>query len=639
MCGIAGLVATRTRSVDDVKRTVALAVDELHHRGPDGRGVWAEADLPVALGHTRLAVVDLSEAGSQPMASATGRYVITYNGEIYNAPEIASGLVDFRPRGHSDTEVLLAAIEAWGLDKAIEAANGMFAMAVWDRQNQELTLVRDRFGQKPLFFGVVGDRLVFASELQAIEAMAGPDLDLDLDSIAGFLGDGTISDCRSMYRQIKKVPPGHSVRTTSDLTGFEAPEQYWSARDIAECSAVSVGKDDAADVVEEALLDAVAIRLRSDVPVGVFLSGGVDSTVIAALAQKARADQIRTFTVKTVDDHALDESPYAAKAAEHLGTEHIELPVSASDAIELVPQLGRLLDEPLGDPSQIPTYLIAKRARAQVTVALGGDGGDEMFAGYNRHVWLGTFSKTAQAIPRPARRVTAAALRAPSPNAVNRAVGMLPRSLRLHEPVNKRDKIAALLDLNHQATASDVTVLWDPPPMLGSGLVAPSVDRPTSSSLGPLRALLLDDIERAMPDRFLVKVDRATMASSLEARSPFLDHRIWPLSCSLGDDTLVEGRRGKQVLRRIAQKYVPAEVFERPKAGFAVPLGSWLRGELAEWAGDLLSANEIERHGVLDPHPVAALWAAHTEGTVDAHQQLFAALMLQSWLSHRATRS
>lgn len=635
MCGIVGVAALpAARDHAPLAELVGKMSAEIVHRGPDGAGVFVDERVGLALGHQRLSIIDLSSNGDQPMTSACGRYVLVYNGEIYNPDELSSDIEGFAPRGHSDTEVLVEKIACVGVEQTLSEVNGMFAFAIWDREAEKLTLARDRFGQKPLYYGVIDGLLVFASELSAIRAAAKGRLDIDPEAVSSFLRFGRVPSDLSIYRGIHKLLPGHTVTWAPPSRTFEQPRQYWSAQAVATTADRTdlLSAESATNAVEKLLSDAVRRRLRSDVPFGVFLSGGIDSTTIAALAQQVSSDPIKTFTVKPVDAPSMDESSFARLAAEHLGTDHHELPVSSADAVAIVPKLSTVFAEPFADYSQIPTFLISALARQHVTMVLGGDGGDEIFAGYNRHLTLEKLERVRRVLPDPAQSLLVKALQKPTPAAWERVEKALP-SVVPNMLANKVGKLARLLDRTAGDPHEAILEIWADPP-IAPDLVAEWPSKPEPAELegiSGLRKMLLRDIESYLPDGPLVKVDRASMAVSLEVRSPFLDHRLWELSCRLDERELRRGRKGKVVVRRIAERHVPAEVFERPKAGFAVPLAAWLRDELREWASDMLSEASIKKVGLLDQAPIRKLWGEHLAGDLDAESQLWAPIMLQAW--------
>ncbi len=618
----------------------------LEHRGPDDSGLWVDAADGVALGHRRLSVVGLGPTGHQPMVSAAGRFVLNYNGEIYNYRDLRHRLesVGVAVGGGSDTEVLLGAIERWGLDAALDACEGMFALALWDRTRHELHLVRDRLGEKPLYYGWVGSQFAFASELKALRRLPAFAVELDRGSIAMFLRHNCIPAPRTIYRGVAKLEPGQVVTVaTGDRPGSPPrPRSYWSTReavDAARCRPLSGDPVELADRVEAVLGDAVSARMVADVPVGAFLSGGVDSSLIVALMQRHSHRPVRTFTVGFAEK-AFDESGDATAVASHLGTEHTVLEVGEADALAVIPTLAEIWDEPFGDSSQIPTLLVSRLARTQVTVSLSGDGGDELFAGYNRHAWLERLARRSAVVPGGVRRRVGATMARVPPGAVDRAArlsGVLARRWRVRNPSDKFAKLGRVLAAGGAQEAYLALVShWDDADtvVLGAGVrdsrAWPSTAWPALG--GVTEEVLWLDLVGYLPDDILTKLDRAAMAVSLETRVPFLDRRVLDVAWRLPLSSKLHGSETKRVLRTVLHRHVPSALVDRPKMGFGVPIGSWLRGPLRPWAEELLSRGRLERDGILDPGPVRRSWAAHLSGRRDLGYALWDVLMLQSWL-------
>jgi asparagine synthase (glutamine-hydrolysing) len=648
MCGLAGLLDPRgTRDGPELSELVASMAATLVHRGPDDGGTWADPETGIALGSRRLAVIDLSEQGHQPMCSASGRYVIAFNGEIYNFRRLRERLdaAGHAFRGHSDTEVLLATIEERGLAAALAEVNGMFAFALWDRRQRTLHLARDRLGEKPLYYGWAGDTLVFASELKALHAFPRFAAEIDRESLRLFLRYRYVPAPRSIYRGVYKLPPAHTLSfTVADVEARAAtPRAYWSAFDVAAEGAArpaSGSPESLADELEQLLGDAIEMRLVADVPVGAFLSGGIDSSTVVALMRRRSRSPVRTFTIG-YDDPSYDESAQAAAVARHLGTEHIELRTTAADARAVIPRLPALYDEPFADTSQIPTFLVSQLAREHVTVALSGDGGDELFGGYNRHTWGGTVWNASSRVPLAARRAVGGAISAVPPAVweatIHRLAPLLPERARVRNPGIKMQKLAAIIP-SRSADDLYVTLVshWQRQERLVVG-VAEEWDGlgagRAPAALGDLGSqMMFLDLVTYLPDDILVKVDRATMGVSLEARVPMLDHRLVELAWRVPQTYKINQGTGKWLLRKVLARHVPDDLVNRPKMGFGLPVGAWLRGPLRSWADDLLDPGLVARQGYLLPDVVSSAWQRHLSGRVDLEDKLWAVLMFQSWL-------
>ncbi|WP_439814317.1 asparagine synthase (glutamine-hydrolyzing) [Zavarzinia sp. CC-PAN008] len=634
MCGIAGFLDGGTRAPDAVAAQAAALNAALVHRGPDGSGLWADPQGGVALGHCRLAIVDLTEAGAQPMLSRCGRYALTYNGEIYNAPELGAELaaqgVPFR--GHSDTEVLLELIVRDGLEAALARASGMFAVGLWDRRERTLTLARDRLGIKPLYLAHLGDGLAFASEMSAFLGLAGRRWTLNRAAVQDLVTLAYIPAPAAILAEVEKVEAGCLVVAQG---GRVVARRRWWALDAAiqEARAAPAPADEAAQLsrLEGVLEAAVKRHLIADVAVGSFLSGGIDSSLVTAYAAKARGGRIATFTIG-FDDPRFDESPHAEAIARHLGTEHHTLRATADDALAIVPDLAWIHDEPFADASQIPTVLLSRLTRRHVTVALSGDGGDELFAGYARYPW-GLRLDRWRRQPRLARLAVAGALRAIGPGGWDRLARLVSPALR-----HAGEKSAKLANTLASASPAAVYLALVSHAPDGRTLLDRQAGGPAERLAGlaqtfvdPLDQLQYVDSRLYLPDDILVKVDRATMSTGLEARVPFLDpavlHAAWGLPRGL---KLAEGR-GKLALRQLLARHVPQALFERPKTGFAAPIADWLRGPLRPWADALLAREVLAADGVFDAAHVAALWAEHKAGTASRQHQLWPVLMFQHW--------
>jgi asparagine synthase (glutamine-hydrolysing) len=618
----------------------------LTHRGPDDGGHWVDTEGRIAFGHRRLAVVDLSPAGHQPMVSSDGRWVISYNGEIYNFAAIRRRLVSegMTFRGTSDTEVLLGAVERWGVDQALEASEGMFAFALWDRYHRRLHLARDRFGEKPLYYGWIGQRLAFASELKALHRLPEFSPELNRDIVALYLRHNCIPGPYTAYREILKLLPGQVVEFSGDAQPGHMPEprSYWSARAAVEDAhrqPLVGSSEELTDELEGALTRAVAARMVADVPVGAFLSGGVDSSLIVALMQHCSTQPIRTFTIGFAD-RAFDESAEAAAVAAHLGTDHTGLRVSDDDAAEVIPQLPEIWDEPFADISQIPVLLVSRLARTQVTVSLSGDGGDELFAGYNRHAWLDRLWRYASVLPDPVRRMTGSALGRIPPGAVSRAARItekLPVRWQVRNPATKVAKVGKVLasDGPEDAYLSLVSH-WENPEQMVIGarslhsMAGNSSQWPALS--GITEQMLWLDLVGYLPDDILTKVDRAAMSTALETRVPFLDRDVFDMAWRLPMDMKLRDGVTKWILRQVLYRYVPTALVDRPKMGFGLPIGTWLRGPLRGWAEDLLAEGRLRQQGLLDPVPIRRAWQEHMSGRRDLAYELWDVLALQAWL-------
>ena len=645
MCGIVGLAGDYGRS-DDIARLVSTMANTLTHRGPDDDGLYSDADAPLALGFRRLAIIDLSPAGSQPMTSRSGRWVIVYNGEIYNhralRTELQAGGATFR--GHSDTETLVEAIDAWGFEAALTRTNGMFAIAAWNVAERQLLLARDRLGEKPLYWQHDGNRFAFASELRALRTLPEANLSIDPAAASALLRWSYIPHPHTIYTGVRQLPPGGMLQV--DLsTGVPTVQErsWWSLAetiDIAVAKRAPISLDDAAAQLEPLLADAVAMRQQSDVPLGAFLSGGVDSSLIAAFAQRSLtgAGNLRTFTVR-MPDLGFDESIPAFEVARHLGTNHETIDLSLDEALAHIPKLATVWDEPYADPSMLPSALLCHAARTHLTVCLGGDGGDELFAGYNRHAIGARISRSAAHLSPSTQRAVSRALLRPSPrrvDAVGRAVSrVLPASRRLPNMGDKVQKAGLLLS-GSGSVWEKLSEIW-PVSELGVSPLQPTVPM-LHASLDPVEQMMLADTSAVLPDQMLVKIDRASMASSLEVRVPFLDHRILEWSWQQPLSVKTAGGVGKLVLRRVAERMLPKEITNRPKMGFDPPLGSWLRNELKPWAGDLLAAPRSVSEGWIDGAAVQQVWQEHLSGKRNWEYRLWGVLMLESWLAEHHPR-
>jgi asparagine synthase (glutamine-hydrolysing) len=643
MCGIAGVLLSSSSTRRPRLDALPGMLESLRHRGPDGDGVWIDQEAGVALGHRRLAIVDLSDSARQPMVSQGGDLVASYNGEIYNFTELRSELeaAGHRFRGHGDTEVMLAAFSRYGIEPALGRFAGMFATALWDRRARVLHLMRDRLGKKPLYIAVVDGALLFASEPRAFRAFPGFDPKVDPAAAAMLLRYGWIPDHMCIWRDVFKLPPGSWLTVSADdLVGNDTAairarvRSWWSLEDAARAGqAAPLPGNDAALVedLDQLLRVAVGQRMIADVPLGAFLSGGVDSTTVVALMQAQSSRPIRTFTIGFAEA-GYDEAEHARRVAEHLGTEHTTWRITPAEARAVIPDLPSIWDEPFADESQIPTYLVSQLARQHVTVALSGDGGDECFGGYRRHL-LASRLGTVFGLPAPLRRAGGAALRLLHPDASGgllRAIPM-PDSLRRSLAGRDLEKLAAMMEAGDEAALYERLVSLTDHPAAIAETTPPAQD--TSFIAGLPGRLMYRDMARYLPGDVLVKIDRASMAVGLEGRCPLLDHRVVEFAWRLPPSAKVRGTTTKWILRQVLRRYVPDALFERPKAGFNVPIGAWLSGPLRAWAGDLLATGAHTNDGLIDHDRVSRLWQAHLTGRSDHGTELWAVLMLLAWLA------
>ncbi len=655
MCGVVGVL---TRPGQQADPSVAAMLDRLRHRGPDSFGLWSDFEAGVVLGHRRLAVIDLSPAGRQPMLSSSGRYVLTFNGEIYNFRELREELVSSgqRFRGTGDTEVLLAAIERWGLEEALRRSVGMFAGGLWDRRERRLRLFRDRMGEKPLYLAKAADGLLFASELGALAAWPGLRTTLDPAAVRAFFRGGYVPAPLSIWREVRKLQPGRVLElATEDLALPEIPvhraRSYWSLIEVAAAALrarVPLHDDDAVVSCEQLLLDAVTKQSVADVPLGVFLSGGIDSSLVLALLQEATGRPARAFTLG-FEQEGYDERAAARRIAGYLGSEHVELQLTAGQMLENIPRLARIFDEPFADPSQLPTLLVAELARRHVTVALCGDGGDELFGGYDRYLAARRLASLLRA-PRSLRRCAAAVVDACGGGRLSGVVGLLPTRVRgpLAAAVagDRLRKLATALAAEDEVQlVRRLSSVWDDPTDVLLPADSPEADwcEPERGGLAPddlSELMMLGDALSWLPDCVLTKVDRATMAVSLEARAPFLDHRVVEFAWRVPINLKIRGGMGKWLLRRILARHLPERLLNGTKIGFRPPLGAWLRGPLRDWAESLLSPNVIADSGLLDTRSVARLWREHVELGRERGDRLWTILAFLAWLdADRADRA
>ncbi len=645
MCGITGFWGSNQSELMPVLAT-AMA-NRIAHRGPDDSGVWCDADAGIALAHRRLAIVDLSPAGHQPMLSESSRFVLVFNGEIYNHLELRQQLLQqgkqIAWRGHSDTETLLAAIEAWGLQATLKACVGMFAIALWDTQEKTLSLARDRFGEKPLYYGWQNGVLLFGSELKAIGAHPSFEHRINRDAVALLLRYNYIPAPHSIWQGIHKLPQASIVTLQRNQTDAQ-PELYWSLAEVAENgqNQLFAGSEaEANDALHGVLIQAIRGQMLADVPLGALLSGGIDSSTVVALMQSQSERPVKTYSIG-FHEKQFDESGYARDVAKHLGTEHTELFMSAGDVLNAVPRMPSMYDEPFADSSQLPTSLVMALARQHVTVALSGDGGDELFGGYNRYLMAPKIWQTMQRLPKPLRGTLGRTLQCLSPQRWDQLskpfAGLLKQNMigsKIHNlsrrlvDVGNFDELIVSLSSEWNEQASVVNGVGRPQSFINQPEQWPDVRDPAS------RIMFVDSMTY-MPDDILVKVDRAAMAVSLETRAPFLDHRVAELAWSLPISMKIRAGSGKQVLRNVLYRYVPPALIDRPKMGFAIPLDQWLRTELRDWAENLLAPERLTQEGFFDVAAVRNTWAAHLGGSRNYSSRLWSVLMFQAWLQEQS---
>jgi asparagine synthase (glutamine-hydrolysing) len=643
MCGIAGFCKRPTSWSEQESHNLSRMVDSLHHRGPDGRGVWLDSIHGIALGHRRLSIIDLSVSGSQPMISKCGRFVIVFNGEIYNYKSIKKEIestVEIEWKGSSDTEVLLAAITLWGIKEAINRCVGMFAVALWDQINKDLYLVRDRLGEKPIYYGFFGDTLLFGSELKSLRQHPDWKGEIDRNSLMLLIRYGYIQAPHSIFKGVFKVTPGTIAKFSG---GNCSPEVtvYWSITEAAKNGLANPFQGteiEAVDSLENLLNESVEIQSLADVPLGAFLSGGVDSSTIAAIMQSQSNVPIKTFTIG-FSEEAYNEADHASAVARHLGTEHTSIYVSANDALDVIPSLAKMYDEPFADPSQIPTYLLVKLARGSLKVSLSGDGGDELFAGYSRYSIISKLSKASRFVPLPVRNRIFRMVKYFPPELWERVIlfmgSLAPDHIRLHEPGDKIYKLAELF-----AAKSDydmycwIQANWKKNPVINTTVSV-------SNAIGDIESwkempdiysrMMLLDMQTYLPDDLLVKIDRASMASGLEARLPLLDHRLVEFAWKIPNNLKVRNRDTKWLLKQVLYRHVPESLFDRPKKGFTIPLDEWLRGPLREWAEDLLNFHRIKAEGFFNADIIRQCWQEHLSGVHNWQYALWNVLIFQEW--------
>lgn len=641
MCGIAGFIASQPVSWGKV--CAAKMAQTLHHRGPDDSGVWADSSGRVNLAHARLAIVDLSPEGHQPMPSPSGRFTMVFNGEIYNFRALRKDLEDqgCSFRGHSDTEVLLNGFEVWGVEETLRKSVGMFAIALWDEREQRLHLVRDRVGEKPLYYGLVNGSLVFSSELKAFKQYPDFSADVNRDALTLMMRHNYIPAPHSIYQGISKLPAATMLTVSGDSVTDWHISTYWDFDSVVTDGVANRNQLSDAENVEgldRVLRQSISEKMIADVPLGAFLSGGYDSTAVVALMQSMSDTPVNTFSIG-FNEEGYNEAVHAKAVANHLGTNHTELYITPQQALDVIPTLPGIYDEPFSDSSQIPTFLVSEMTKKKVTVALSGDGGDELFGGYNRYSLANNLWGKLSKIPRPLRSGSASLVTSVSPNVLNALITpflkLLPASYQHANPGDKLHKLAGILSLpNADAVYLKLLSHWDAPENLVLGSQEPH--NPSFGRFSHLdnfvEKMMAVDTVNYMSDDILTKVDRASMAVSLESRVPFIDHRVIEFAWGLPFDCKIRNGEGKWILKQMLDRYVPRSIMERPKMGFGVPIDSWMRGELREWCEALLDPVKLRQQGYFDETQITEKWEEHKAGTRNWQYYLWDILMFQAWL-------
>jgi len=646
MCGIVGFIESTQRSGGvKLREIVQRMTDSLVHRGPDDEGIWIDEQSGVALGHRRLSIIDLSNLGHQPMISICERYVLVFNGEIYNYESLKAELekLGYEFRGTSDTEVLLTSISCWGVEATLERLNGMFAFSVWDRKEGCLYLARDRIGEKPLYYGYVDGLFLFASELKAFRQNPRFKAEINHDVLALFMRHSYVPSPYCIYKNIYKLPAAHYCVVRTGGSSFrEKVICYWDLKSVSENSQQesAIGSDDEVTAQLHTLLqDAVKLRMVSDVPLGAFLSGGIDSSLIVSLMQAASTNPIKTFSIG-FHDSIYNEANHAKAVSSHLGTDHTELYLTPQDAMDVIPLVPALYDEPFADSSQIPTYLVSKLAREHVTVSLSGDGGDELFGGYDRYLFISDVWSKLENTPRWMWSLISKLITSLSPDVWDRVYKLFsaisPNTFRLAKPGIKFHRVADVLSsLQSEDVYVSLMSFWRNPDSVvlnsnePSSLLTINENWPQLSDR--LQQLMCVDILTYLPDDILTKVDRASMGVSLETRVPFIDHRVVEFAVKLPLNMKIRQNETKWIARRILSQYLNREMIDRPKMGFAVPVGVWMRGPLREWAESLLSANRLREDGIFNVGAIRQKWDEHMSGKRNWQDQLWSVLMFQAW--------
>lgn len=638
MCGIAGFFTKELVNSDKYTTIVEQMGATIKHRGPDSCGSWVSEKEGIALAHQRLSILDLSQAGHQPMTSASGRFVISYNGECYNFKELRAELsetgVNFK--SNTDTEAILEATEQWGVEKTLKRLNGMFAFALWDREKHELTIARDRIGIKPLYYGYCQKTLLFSSELKAFKAFPGFAPAVDNDALALYLQYKYIHAPYTIFKDIKKLLPGHYLKINPELPEIQLV-QYWNAHEHCPPNVEPfVGSEsEAISRLEQLLLQSLEYRQIADVPVGAFLSGGIDSSLVASLMQSRSSRKIRTFTIG-FKEKQYDESESAAAIAKHLGTDHVTLEASANTALDLIPDMATVYDEPFADTSQLPTYLLSMLTKKHVTVCLSGDGGDELFTGYRSYFKSAPRLQKLDSTPNLFRHATSTALNLLSPNAWEAILSPIKRNVRYTQAGLKIEKYADILKMKSNlarfsAMSSQLYGYKDYLQNPSHPIYGINPQEMLAYENSPYTLMMMHDLLTYIPEDVLTKVDRASMAVALEVRVPLLDHKVVEFALRLPQTIKTANRKSKYPLRKLLEKYVPTELTERPKRGFSVPISEWLRTDLRDWAEDLLSETNFQRHDLLNSKTIRHHWKLHCDRKLDWGQNLWSILMYQSW--------
>lgn len=636
MCGISGYLSNKQL---DHRNILSNMGDSIEHRGPDAFGIWFDENSGIGLSHRRLAILDLTPTGSQPMESKQGRYVIVFNGEIYNYLELKKELSEFGNiswKGTSDTEIILYGFEIWGVERTINKLIGMFAIALWDKINKELILIRDRIGEKPLYYGWQGSTFIFGSELKPFHKHPDFKKEISLDALGDYFKYNYVPSGKCIFNGIQKLEPGNYCKVS--LRNPEIIKKaYWnlSKNSLNQETDLSHKNESSINRLDILLTDAIGKQMVSDVPLGAFLSGGVDSSTIVALMQKQSNRAVKTFSIG-FNEEGYDEAVYAKKVAKHIGTDHTEMYVSPSETRNVIPLLPHIYDEPFSDSSQIPTFLVSKLAKTQVTVSLSGDAGDELFGGYNRYLMVNNAWNKLSILPKTVRKSLGQFLLKNDVESLNKFYNkyekFIPLKFRFSNFGDKMHKIALLLDSTTSSELYDGFIShWDTNEILRTKQVSKIYNLDDLEGLSFIEQMMLVDAKTYLPDDILVKVDRAAMANSLETRVPFLDHRVVEFALSLPLNLKIRNGKGKWILREVLYKYVPKELIERPKMGFGIPLDSWLRGPLKDWAKDLLSYQNLDKHGLLNNEIIHKKLDEHFSGNKNWHYHIWDVLMFQAW--------
>lgn len=646
MCGVAGFIGFKHLKGEAAFVTARHMGKSIHHRGPDDSGVWHDDSAQVAMVHRRLSILDLSPAGHQPMLSTSSRFVIVFNGELYNHIEIREQLAafsqpSFQWRGHSDTETLLAGVEAWGLEETLRRSVGMFALALWDRKERELTLARDRMGEKPLYYGWQRGVFLFGSELKALKAHPAFEGEIDRGAITLQMRHNYIPAPYTIYRGIRKLQPGNCIKiAASDKSEKSSPWSYWSFPQVIEQSQSNpfTGTDaEAVHTLDGLMRSAVAQQMVADVPLGAFLSGGIDSSAIVALMQSQSAQPVKTFTIG-FNEKGYNEAVHAKAVAKHLCTEHTELYVTPQQALDVIPRLPTLYDEPFSDSSQLPTFLVSQMTRQHVTVSLSGDAGDELFGGYNRYSMTSSLWKKFRRVPLPVRHLASKGFKTLSPDRWSQLAKWIPGTNNFVNFGEKIHKGAGVLTskTSDQLYLNFLTHWEDPASIVINGIEPPTqITKPQLRLDSIVEQMMALDSVSYLPDDILCKVDRAAMGVSLETRVPLLDHRIVEFSWRLPLSMKIRDGQGKWILRQVLHKYIPKELVERPKMGFGVPIDTWLRGPLRDWVEDLLDESRLRQEGYFYQEPIRQKWMEHLSGKHNWQYHLWDVLMFQAWLEEQ----